>query len=124
MKFLHGKKKVNRGGSITVDFSKPTRVLIMNNREFRKYKDNISFTYYGGFKEDSPYDLTIPKTDVWHVVVEKGASGNEIDLTASFKATQPVPAAPRKFAHTMAEADEALDGESTSEEEDSSEQEE
>lgn len=111
MKFLHGKLKVNKGGKITVNFSKPTRVLVMTEREFKKYRDNITYTYYGGHKE-SPYEFTAPKSDVWHVVVEKGTAEKPEKITATLSATQATPVnrrPPRSLAHSLAEADAQLD---------------
>lgn len=111
MRFLHGKMKVNRGGIINVTFSKPTRVLIMTDRDFKKYRDNITYSYFGGHKE-SPYEFVVPKTDVWHVVVEKGSYNQPENITATFSATHATPATkehPRSLAHSLSEADERLD---------------
>ncbi len=111
MRFLHGKMKVNKGGKINVTFSKRTRVLIMTDREFKKYRENISFTYYGGHKE-SPYEFNVPKTDVWHVVVEKGSYNNPEPITASFSATHANKSThhhPRSLATSLGEADAQLD---------------
>lgn len=110
MRFLHGKMKVNKGGKISVTFSKPTRVLIMTDREFKKYRENITFTYYGGHKE-SPYEFVVPKTDVWHIVVEKGSYNKPEEITASFSATHATKSSqhPRSLATTLDEADEQLD---------------
>jgi hypothetical protein len=102
--------KVNKGGKINVTFSKPTRVLIMTDREFKKYRENITFTYYGGHKE-SPYEFVVPKTDVWHIVVEKGSYNKPEAITASFSATHATKSAqhPRSLATSLDEADEQLD---------------
>lgn len=110
MRFLHGKMKVNKGGKINVTFSKPTRVLIMTDREFKKYRENITFTHYGGHKE-SPYEFVVPKTDVWHIVVEKGSYNKPEAITASFSATNATKSAqhPRSLATSLDEADEQLD---------------
>lgn len=89
MRFLYGKVKAQVGHIVKVEFSEPTRVLIMTEREFEKYKNNLTFTYYGGQK-DSPYEFTIPKSGTWYVVVEKGSLSKPRDIKASFSVTQPV----------------------------------
>lgn len=82
MRFLHCKVKARLGDRIRVETSKPTRVLIMTDREFKKYKNNNTFTYYGGFK-DAPYEFAVPKSDAWEVVIEKGSYYHPEDITAS-----------------------------------------
>ena len=72
MRYLHGKIKANKGGKITVTISKKTRVLILTEKDFKRYKNNQTYTYFGGVKEGS-YDFTATKSGVWHVVVEKGS---------------------------------------------------
>lgn len=106
MRFLHGKKKVNRGGNITVTFSKPTRVLILSHKEFKRYQNGQSFKYFGGHM-DSPYEFTVPSSGEWHVVVEKGSYYSPESITASFTATPPPK--PEPMAHTLQEADAQLD---------------
>jgi len=85
----------------------------MPDRQFKRYRDNITFTYYGGHKE-SPYEFKVPKTDVWHVVVEKGIDSKPLDLTASFTSTQAQTikrTPPRSIATSLKEADEQMDHE-------------
>lgn len=87
MRFLHGSLKAHIGDMITVQPSAPTRVLIMTDREFNKYKNNMSFTYYGGHKDDA-YKFTIPKSGTWKVVIEKGTVNAPVDLTANISITR------------------------------------
>ena len=54
----------------------------MTDREFKKYKNNNTFTYYGGYK-DAPYEFVFPKSDAWEVVIEKGSYHNPEDITAT-----------------------------------------
>ena len=42
--------------------SKKTRVLILTERDFKRYKNNQTFTYFGGVKEGS-YDFTATKSE-------------------------------------------------------------
>lgn len=79
MRFLHGKLKAFTGEKITVEISTPTRVLIMPERHFSKYRENMTFTYFGGQKEGS-YEFTVPKSGTWVVVVEKGTYLNPINV--------------------------------------------
>lgn len=107
MRFLHGRLKVNKGGKIRVTVSQPTRVLIMNETQFRRYKNNMTFSYFGGQKEGT-FEWNVPSTAIWNVVVEKGAYHKPVDIKASIKVERGVPkthSIPKSLASTFAEAD-------------------
>ncbi|HAW20552.1 MAG TPA: hypothetical protein DCX14_10245 [Flavobacteriales bacterium] len=95
MRFLHGKIKAQSGEKIKVSISKPTRILIMPMREFKKYKENFTFTYFGGQKEDS-YEFTVPKAGTWIVVVEKGTYLKPIDIEVKISKESAPAAAPKR----------------------------
>ncbi|NQV53008.1 MAG: DUF1883 domain-containing protein [Flavobacteriales bacterium] len=111
MRFLHGKVKANKGGKIKVSISSPTRVLIMNDRNYRRYKNNQTFTYYGGAKEGL-YEFNVPSTNIYNVVVEKGSYARPIDIKVSIEVEKGVAkthSVPRSLATTLDEADAKLD---------------
>ena len=118
MRYLHGKTKVNKGGKIAVTISKPTKVLILSEKDFRRYKNNQTFTYYGGMKEDS-YEFDVPKSGLWHVVIEKGSYHKPEHIKANFNVVKGVVHShsnPKPLAATLAEADEQLDHQDQEEE--------
>jgi len=111
MRYLHGKAKVNKGGKIAVTISKPTRILILSEKDFKRYKNNQTFTYYGGEKKDG-YEFEAPKSGFWHVVVEKGTYHKPVEIKASISVTKGAVnthSSPRSLASTLDEADEQLD---------------
>jgi hypothetical protein len=95
MRFLTGKVKARTGEKITVTTSRATRVLIMQERQYKRYKNNLTFTYYGGEKNE-PYEFKVPASGTWMVVVEKGTYLAPIDLTANITKTEAEPREPRK----------------------------
>ena len=117
MRYLHGKIKANKGGKITVTISKKTRVLILTEKDFKRYKNNQTYTYFGGVKEGS-YDFTATKSGVWHVVVEKGSYHKPENIKASFSLEKVADAEhkpPKKLASTLQEADELVDHDTANE---------
>jgi hypothetical protein len=82
MMFLYKQFKANKGNKIRVKFSAPTRVLFMDEKQFNRYKNNQTFTYFGGHKEDSPYDFVVPRSTRWYTVVEKGSYYEPKDIEA------------------------------------------
>ena len=104
MRFLRAKVKARVGERLTVEFSEPTKVLIMTDREFKKYQNHNTYSFFGGEKE-SPYEFTVPKSTSWNVVVEKGSYFNPKDITAKItkssgtelpKGTDEIPASKKK----------------------------
>ena len=89
MRFLHGKLKAFTGEKITVEISTPTRILIMPERHFSKYRENMTFTYFGGQKDGS-YEFVVPKSGTWVVVVEKGTYANPINVDVKVTKEAPV----------------------------------
>ena len=117
MRYLHGKIKANKGGKITVTISKKTRVLILTEKDFKRYKNNQTYTYFGGVKEGS-YDFTATKSGVWHVVVEKGSYHKPENIKASFSLEKVAGAerkSPKKLASTLQEADYLVDHDAANE---------
>ena len=117
MRYLHGKIKANKGGKISVTISKKTRVLILTEKDFKRYKNNQTFTYFGGVKEGS-YDFTATKSGVWHVVVEKGSYHKPENIKAYFsleKVAEAEHKSSKKLASTLQEADELVGHEAANE---------
>lgn len=82
MRYLHCKIIARRGDVVQVKHSQPTRVLILEERDFKRYKNNQSFNYFGGHQEEAPFEFILPRSTNWHVVVEKGSYYAPIDLKA------------------------------------------
>lgn len=128
MRFLYQKVRAQKGNKIKISVSQPTRVLVMNNKNYKRYKNNQTFTYFGGEK-DGTYEFTAPLSIDWNVVVEKGTFHSPASVTASI-AIERTTADPdagkkkkkkkkknKKLATSLDEADAALDAETATESE-------
>jgi hypothetical protein len=82
MKFLYKVFEAKKKEIIEVDIDRPTKVKFMTGREFKKYKQGKTHTYFGGLFEESPVRFVIPFDSVWNVVVEKGKYFAPIDVKA------------------------------------------
>ena len=85
MKFLHRPFKANPKDVVVVEFSAPTKILLLHRLEFNRYKKGRTYRYRGGFAEKSPVEFTIPAQGTWHVVIEKGTYKNPLEVTGSAK---------------------------------------
>lgn len=83
MKFLHKPFKAQAGDLIRVEFTKPTRVILLHSRQFDKYKKGRTYQYRGGNAENSPVEFTVPFDGVWHAIIEKGTYRNPLDVTGN-----------------------------------------
>jgi hypothetical protein len=83
MKYLHQILKLKKGTHIRVHFSQPSKVLLLTSSNYLLYKNHVTYTYYGGVLEQSPYDFEVPSDGVWHVVVERGGYFNPKNIEAS-----------------------------------------
>lgn len=85
MKFLHKPIKANPYQSISVEFSRPTKVLLIHSTHFDRYKKGKTYEYRGGYAEKSPVVFDIPFEGIWHAVIEKGTFKNPINVSGNAK---------------------------------------
>jgi len=67
-----------------VHFNQPCKVLILNSHNYKLYKEHITFSYYGGIFEKSPYEFEAAKDGLWHIAIERGGYFNPKNIMASF----------------------------------------
>jgi hypothetical protein len=83
MRYLHRVFKAKKGNHVIVHFSEPTRVMLLGDYEYKKYKDHRTYNYRGGNLEVSPHDFEIPNDGLWHIVIEKGTYHDPKPITGS-----------------------------------------
>jgi len=83
MKYLHRVFKAKKGNHVIVTFSEPTRVMLIGDYDYKKYKDHKTYNYRGGNLQTSPHDFEIPNDGRWHVIIEKGSYYNPKPITGA-----------------------------------------
>ena len=83
MKFLHKPIKAKAGDTIKVEFSRPTRVLLIYAGQFGRYKKGKTYEYRGGNSDQSPVEFNVPFEGIWHAVIEKGSFRNPLQVTGN-----------------------------------------
>jgi hypothetical protein len=83
MRYLRSTFSALKGQAAKVNFDQPCKIMLMTDKEFSRYKNHQTFTYWGGFKEESPVTINIPYRSVWHVIVELGSYRDPIPVNAS-----------------------------------------
>jgi len=92
MKFLHKPLKAQAGDIIRVEFSRPTKVLLIQSRQFEKYKKGKTYHYRGGAAEKSPVEFTVPFDGIWHAIIEKGTFNKPLDVSGNAQLIKQKPA--------------------------------
>ena len=73
MRYLRSSFYAKKGQAVKVTFDQPAKILLLSDRNFKKYKNNSgTITYQGGFVEESPLVLEIESAGTWHVIIELG----------------------------------------------------
>ncbi len=92
MKFLHQPFQAKAKDRIIVEFSQPTKVMLLHESQMKPYKQGRTYEYRGGVSDNSPVEFTVPFDGVWHAVIEKGTHKNPLDVSGSAKLKRPKPA--------------------------------
>ncbi|OSL95220.1 hypothetical protein EBAG_00501 [Escherichia coli T426] len=69
MSHIHSREYMNDGDIVTVQCSHQINVLLMDDSNYRAFKRGGRFTYYGGFYERFPANITSPHSGYWNVVL-------------------------------------------------------
>jgi hypothetical protein len=83
MKYLHKVFKAKKGSRVVVNFSEPTKVMLLGDYHYRQYKEHKTYSYRGGMLEGKSHEFEIPNDGLWHVVIEKGSYYNPKPIKAS-----------------------------------------
>jgi hypothetical protein len=73
MRYLRTSFYAKKGQAVKVTFDQPAKIMLMSDRDFKKYKNNSgTISYQGGLVKESPLVLEISSAGTWHVIVELG----------------------------------------------------
>ncbi|HIG9583250.1 TPA: DUF1883 domain-containing protein [Escherichia coli] len=60
---------MNDGDIVRVQCSHQINVLLMDDSNYQAFRRGGRFTYYGGFYERFPANITVPHSGYWNVVL-------------------------------------------------------
>jgi hypothetical protein len=81
MKFLHKSFRAKAKDKIEIEFDRPTRVLLLESRLFRRYRKGIEVEQIGGYEKNSPVIHEVPYDGIWHAIIEKGSYRNPLNVS-------------------------------------------
>ncbi len=78
MNHLHQEFDAGPDEEIEVTLSGQANVMLMDALNYESYRRGQAFKYYGGFAEVSPFRLTPPRQERWHLVVDLGGFAGKV----------------------------------------------
>ena len=70
MKFVHQRELLNEDDTVVIHCSQTCNIRLMNDRNFRSYKNGGRHTYYGGAFEDFPARIKVPSSGNWNITID------------------------------------------------------
>jgi len=79
MDFVHYDLNQLQGGEVveaTLDTAANVRLL--DDLNFRGYRDGRQYNFYGGYVRGSPYRTRVPHNGHWHLVIDLGGYSGQV----------------------------------------------
>jgi len=83
-KFLVSELRLDRGDIVEFNLKgNAANVMLMDKRNYDRYKKEESFEYYGGHTKKSPAHIGCPKSGKWYAIVDLGGYPGEVKASIS-----------------------------------------
>ncbi|MGH8381709.1 DUF1883 domain-containing protein [Pseudomonas sp.] len=70
MKFVHQREHLNEDDIVVIECSQRCNIRLMNDANFRSFKNGGRHTYHGGAFVDFPAKITVPSTGFWNITID------------------------------------------------------
>ncbi len=70
MKFIHQREHLNEGDLVVIQSSGVCNIRLMNDANFRSFKNGGRHTYHGGAFDTFPARITVPSTGFWNITLD------------------------------------------------------
>ncbi|MGN9161235.1 DUF1883 domain-containing protein [Clostridium sulfidigenes] len=83
MNFKYGDGNYNEGDVIVVKLDKQANVILLDPTNFSNFKNGRKYSYYGGLAKVSPFEIIVPRTGHWYLVVNLGGYAGTVNYSVS-----------------------------------------
>lgn len=70
MKFIHQREHLNEDDLVVIECSQTCNIRLMNDANFRSFKNGGRHTYHGGAFDRFPARITVPSTGFWNITID------------------------------------------------------
>lgn len=70
MKFIHQREHLNEGDLVVIQCSRTCNIRLMNDANFRSFKNGGRHSYHGGAFNQFPARIRVPSTGFWNVTLD------------------------------------------------------
>lgn len=71
-------KNVEKGKIVEVTLKYAANVKLMDSSNYSNYKNGRKYRYYGGYVKKSPFQIPVPRSAHWYVVLDLGGYSGKI----------------------------------------------
>jgi Domain of unknown function (DUF1883) len=83
MNYLHQEFDIGPNDVIEVSLDHAANVLLLDAANFEHYRSGRPYRYRGGYAKESPFRISPPRSDHWHLVVDLGGGFGTVRASAS-----------------------------------------
>lgn len=78
MEYLYKQLSLNAGDIVEVTLDTQANVILLDAGGYHQYQQQGSFTYYGGWQNQSPVHLKANHSGIWYVVIDLAGNGGMV----------------------------------------------
>lgn len=70
MKFIHQREHLEEGDLVVIQCSQPCNIRLMNDANFRAFRNRGRHTYHGGAFIKFPAKIRVPSSGFWNITLD------------------------------------------------------
>lgn len=70
MEYIHKRKYIEFGKTVTIEVNIQANVLLMEDDDFNRFRTNRRHNHYGGLTRLTPYRINVPHSGYWNIVID------------------------------------------------------
>lgn len=70
MKFVHQREELSEGDMVIIQCSQTCNIRLMNDTNFRSYKNGGRHSYHGGAFDRFPAKIRVPSSGAWNITID------------------------------------------------------
>jgi hypothetical protein len=70
MKFIHQREQLEEGDLVVIQCSQPCNIRLMNDANFRAFRNRGRHTYHGGAFIKFPAKIRVPSSGFWNITLD------------------------------------------------------